>query len=142
MYCKNCGNQMNENAVVCLNCGAGKDTGGSFCSNCGSPIGENAAVCLSCGANINGNNAGKSEKTKTAAGLFAVFLGHLGVHWFYLGFKNKGIINIALTVVSAILCFFAGIGILAFIGIWIYNIITAVQIFTGKQTDSDGNILS
>lgn len=142
MYCKNCGNQLNENAVVCLNCGAGKNTGGSFCSNCGSPIGENAAVCLNCGANTNGNAAGKSEKSKTTAGLLAIFLGHLGIHWFYLGFKNKGIVNIALTVASALLCFLMGIGVLAFIGIWIYNIIIAVQIFTGKQTDPNGNILN
>jgi len=134
---------MNENAAVCLNCGVSRNTGSSYCSNCGAPIGEKAAVCLNCGADISDENmqAKQSDKTKTVAGLFAIFLGHLGIHWFYLGFKNKGILNIVLTVVSAVLCF-VGIGVLAFIGIWIYNIITAVQIFTGKQNDADGNKLS
>lgn len=135
---------MNDNAAVCLNCGASKDTGSGFCSNCGAAVGENAAICLSCGANISAANgkAGQSEKTKTVAGLFAVFLGHLGIHWFYLGFKNKGIMNIALSVASALLCFLLGLGVIGFIAIWIYNIVTAVQIFTGKQPDAEGKTLS
>lgn len=144
MYCKNCGNEMNENAAVCLSCGAAKGTGKSFCSVCGAPVNENAVVCLKCGSGISvqSDNGQKSEKTKIVAGLLAIFLGHLGIHWFYLGFKNKGITNILLCVASAVLLLFLGLGLLGFLGLWIYNIITAVQIFTGKQCDVDGHILS
>lgn len=142
MFCKNCGNEINDNAAVCLTCGAAKGTGKGFCANCGNAINENAAVCLNCGANISnkGGSGQVGDKQKVVAGLLAIFLGHLGIHWFYLGFKEKAIINIVLTVVSAILCFI-GIGILAFIGVWVYNIVVAVQIFTGKQKDANGNDL-
>lgn len=142
MYCKNCGSEMNENAAVCLTCGAAKNTGKGFCANCGNTVNENAAVCLNCGANISnkGGSGQVGDKQKIVAGLLAIFLGHLGIHWFYLGFKQKGIINIILTVVSAALCFI-GIGIIGFIGVWVYNIVVAVQIFTGKQKDVNGNDL-
>lgn len=141
MYCKNCGNEMNENSAVCLNCGVAKETGNKFCSSCGASINENAAVCLACGASITEQNSNNSTgKTKLVAGLLAIFLGHLGIHWFYLGFKNKGILNIVITVASALLAFI-GIGILGFIGLWVYNIITAVQIFQDKQKDADNNNL-
>lgn len=144
MYCKNCGKEMNDNAAVCLSCGAAKGAGDSFCANCGNEVNKNAVVCLSCGADISsqGSNAQKSNKTKVIAGLLAIFLGHLGIHWFYLGFNNKGVKNIILTGVSAVLIVVMGIGVIAFIGIWIYNIITAVRIFTGNQNDANGNILS
>lgn len=142
MYCKNCGNELNESAAVCLACGAAKNSGDGFCANCGNAVNENAAVCLNCGANIT-KSSGSSllgEKQKIVAGLLAVFLGHLGIHWFYLGFKQKAIINIVMSVASALLLV-VGIGILAFIGVWIYNIVTAIMIFTGKQKDSNGNDL-
>lgn len=143
MYCKNCGNEMNENAAVCLNCGTAKNTGKGFCANCGNAVNENAAVCLNCGANISnkGGNGQVGDKHKIVAGLLSIFLGHLGIHWFYLGFKNKGIINILLTLASLFLLFVMGLGVLAFIGVWIYDIVIAVQIFTGKQKDADGNEL-
>lgn len=143
MFCKNCGKEMNENAAVCLACGAEKDTGKGYCANCGSKVNENAAVCLSCGANIitKGGSGQTGDKQKIVAGLLAIFLGHLGIHWFYLGLTKKGVINIVLTFVAAILCFMA-IGIFALLGIWVYNIITAVSIFTGKQKDAEGNDLA
>lgn len=147
MYCKNCGNEMNENAAVCTNCGAAKGTGKSFCANCGASVNENAAVCLQCGASLTAQGADgeKSEKTKVAAGLLAIFLGHLGIHWFYLGYTTKGVVNIVLTVLSTILCFLVilgGLGVLGFIAIWLYDIITAILIFAGKTKDAKGHVLS
>ena len=35
-------------------------------------------------------------KDKTTAGLLALFLGGIGIHWFYLGNNKKGLIYIAL----------------------------------------------
>lgn len=144
MYCRNCGAEMNENAAVCLKCGAAKNSGKGFCENCGNAVDENAVVCLKCGAAIsNKGGSGKiGDKQKIVAGLLAIFLGHLGVHWFYLGLKKKGTTNIILSVASALLIFLGGIGFIGFIGVWIYNIVVAVQIFTGKQKDGDGNDLA
>ena len=48
MFCKNCGNAMNENAAVCVKCGAVRGKGNSYCPNCGKETNPNAAVCLNC----------------------------------------------------------------------------------------------
>lgn len=37
-------------------------------------------------------------KDKTVAGLFALFLGVLGIHWFYLGRIGRGVLYLILTV--------------------------------------------
>lgn len=49
---------------------------------------------------------GNQQKSKMAAGLLGIFLGAWGVHNFYLGFINKGIIQIVVTIVT---CGFGGI---------------------------------
>lgn len=49
-----------------------------------------------------------SSKNKTTAALLAFFLGSIGVHNFYLGEKQKGIIHIVLAVIGWVLY---GIGI-------------------------------
>ncbi|MDR7372951.1 TM2 domain-containing protein [Flavobacterium aquidurense] len=48
------------------------------------------------------------ENKKIVAGIFAILLGYLGIHKFYLGYTKEGVIQIILT-------FFCGIG--AIIGI-------------------------
>lgn len=146
MYCRNCGAEMNENAVVCVKCGVQKNGASNFCQNCGKPTNPEAIVCVSCGVSLtqkggaSGGTGVKSQKTKMVAGLLAIFLGHLGLHEFYLGNKQKAIYKIVATVIAAIL-FLAGIGIIVFLAIWGWNIYDAVMIFTGKRTDSDGNEL-
>ena len=52
MYCRNCGRQLQENAVVCLGCGVQAGTGVKFCSNCGKEVDPLAVVCVSCGAQL------------------------------------------------------------------------------------------
>lgn len=148
-YCTQCGKEMDPNAAICVNCGFAKGTGKNYCGNCGNPVDPNAAVCVKCGVALaNTNNVtvpglgGTSEKSKMAAGLFAIFLGHLGIHHFYLGNNNKAILCIVLTVVAALTTFLFGIGFLAFIGLWIWHIIEGVKILTDKNaTDVDGKLL-
>ncbi|RFT41041.1 hypothetical protein CG398_00260, partial [Bifidobacteriaceae bacterium NR003] len=41
------------------------------------------------GSNNYSSNTYRSSRNKIAAGLLAIFLGALGVHNFYLGFKGK-----------------------------------------------------
>lgn len=52
MYCRNCGSEMNENAAVCVKCGAAKGTGNSYCPNCGKETSPGASVCLNCGVSL------------------------------------------------------------------------------------------
>ena len=49
MFCKNCGNQMDPQAAICVKCGVPAGTGANFCNNCGAPLAPGAAVCTNCG---------------------------------------------------------------------------------------------
>ena len=69
---------------------------------------------------------GTPLKSKMVAGLLGIFLGGFGVHNFYLGNTNKGIIQIVVTILTC------GIG-----GIW--GLIEGIMILTGSiKTDAYG----
>ncbi|KAF0139344.1 MAG: hypothetical protein FD122_3338 [Stygiobacter sp.] len=67
------------------------------------------------------NTAGTSTKSKTAAGLLAIFLGGLGVHKFYLGFTGPGLVFLLVNTIGWVITWmFLGIpnialGVIAFI---------------------------
>ncbi|MCC8073266.1 MAG: TM2 domain-containing protein [Clostridiales bacterium] len=136
MFCKNCGSAMDNLAAVCVNCGAPTGAGNQFCPNCGKPTPPNAAFCTTCGVALNNmyaqNQGGvNNAKSKMAAGLLAIFLGTLGIHNFYLGYTTKAVIQL---VVSLVLSW----TVIVPIGIWIWAIVEAVQIFSGKIPDANG----
>ncbi len=63
-----------------------------YCSSCGTEIIDTARVCHHCGvAQVQILRTTKA-KSKVAAGLFAIFLGGLGIHKFYLGRIGWGIV--------------------------------------------------
>ncbi len=74
MFCKNCGSEMDPNAVVCVKCGASV-----------APVAE-----------VNPLN----QKSKIAAGLLGIFLGGFGIHNFYLGYTGKAVGQLVLTICS------------------------------------------
>ncbi len=74
-----------------------------FCRNCGKELPENTAFCNYCGAQTGNPQPGQpvyqqapvnSDKSKIAAGLFALLLGGLGIHKFYLGKIGLGVVYI------------------------------------------------
>ena len=118
-----------------------------FCSSCGTELEDNENFCHSCGANQNSettNNtnpqaetntvntaqpANPQAKSKVVAGLLGIFLGGWGIHNFYLGNTNRGIVQI---IVSLVTC---GIGSL-------WGFIEGIMILAGSiNTDADGNPL-
>ena len=103
MYCKNCGELMNDNQAICLKCGVKTGEGNLFCANCGKNVAPNAEVCLNCGVAIKKASAGYGNYDKITIALICFFLGGLGIHNFMLGETKKGIVRIVLS-----LCF--GIG--------------------------------
>ena len=113
-----------------------------FCTNCGKEVNETDNVCSNCGTNLNGNNQNFNQnnngsKSKIAAGILGILLGSLGVHNFYLGYTNKAIGQLLLTLVRWIAC---GLGPIA-AGIW--GLIEGIMILCGNiTTDANGNILS
>ena len=52
MYCTNCGNEVGDNADVCLSCGCSLNSYAApkYCRQCGNQLNENAVVCVKCGA--------------------------------------------------------------------------------------------
>ncbi len=108
MFCKNCGQQMNDNQAICLQCGVKTGTGDAYCANCGQPMAPGAAVCLNCGVAVKkAGDLGGQDKIVMA--LICFFLGSIGIHNFMMGETKKGIVKI-------VLCFCFGIsGILALI---------------------------
>jgi TM2 domain-containing membrane protein YozV len=64
------------------------------------------------------------DKSKMTAGLLAIFLGALGVHRFYMGYKLIGAIMLIITVAS--------LGRLAFITV-LWGLVEGILIFTGKM---------
>ena len=97
MYCKNCGQQIDNNAAVCIHCGVAVGNGANFCPNCGNSTMPGAAVCTKCGYSIMPQTGDKSRLT---AGLLGIFLGGIGIHNFYLGFTGKAIAQIAVSIVT------------------------------------------
>lgn len=82
-----------------------------FCYNCGKPLEENQVVCLNCGVAVKKNSSQLSDgKSKIAAALLAFFLGAFGVHNFYLGKKGTATTQLLITVLSCgLLSFISGI---------------------------------
>ncbi len=125
MFCRNCGNQMDNMASVCVRCGVAAGVGTKFCPHCGQPTQPGTAFCTHCGTAFPAVYPPGVQKSKLAAGLFGIFLGGLGVHSFYLGYIGKGIAQILLS-----FCF--GIG-----AIW--GFIEGILILTGNiATDANG----
>ena len=129
MFCKNCGSEINENAVAYMSCGFAKGTGEKFCSNCGKEINPGAVICTNCGASVKATTtvvASGEQKSKLVAVLLAFFLGSIGIHDFYLGYNKYGVIKIVLTCCT-------GVGG----GIW--ALVDFIRLLTGSlNTDANG----
>ena len=53
MYCRNCGEIMNDNQAICLKCGVKTGEGTAFCSNCGNNVTDDMNFCYICGSALN-----------------------------------------------------------------------------------------
>ncbi len=104
MFCKNCGEALNENQAICIKCGVKVGDGTSFCANCGNAVPENAEVCMSCGVAIKKAAGGEiGGQDKIVMILICLFLGGIGIHNFMMGETKKGVFKI-------IMSFCCGIG--------------------------------
>jgi TM2 domain-containing membrane protein YozV len=124
MHCRTCNNEVNEQAIACTGCGVPPLAGKNYCPSCGTATKAEQVMCISCGIGLLGTNsvATNGEPQRVTAFLLAFFLGGLGMHKFYLGYKNQGIIHL-LCVIPGIILFGIPtmiIGIVAFIEAIIY----------------------
>lgn len=72
------------------------------------------------------------QKDHVAAGLFAVFLGFLGMHKFYLGYNNAAFIMLAVSIIGSIV----SLGLAAAV-VWVIAIIEGIIYLTKSQTEFD-----
>jgi TM2 domain-containing membrane protein YozV len=82
----------------------------SYCRDCGSVINARAEICPKCGVRQRAPVV-TASRNRTTAAIFALFLGGLGVHKFYLGQAGLGILYLLFcwTFVPAIVGFIEGI---------------------------------
>ena len=68
-----------------------------FCKECGKECGDKAVVCVHCGVSLNNsesNNINAGEKQWIVSLLLCFFLGAFGVHRFYTGHIGIGVIQL------------------------------------------------
>ena len=104
MYCRNCGEAMNDNQAICLKCGVKTGEGNGYCSNCGGTVAPNADVCMNCGVAIkkSGTADDLNGQDKIVMILVCLFLGGLGIHNFMMGETKKGVFKIIMSFVCGI----------------------------------------
>ena len=134
MFCKNCGKELDANAVACMGCGCDPRKGNKFCGNCGAEVSSDQVVCVKCGTALNGAStvAGANAtqaKSKLAYLLLAIFLGEFGVHNFYAGYTSVGLIQLLVSIVGGVLT--CGVATTA---VWVWAIIEGAT----KETDAAG----
>ena len=124
MFCTNCGQEIANNAAICVNCGVAVGQEKKFCGNCGKPVNANQAMCLGCGVLLQQNPGGSvnaaqanaqansqaSEQAKTVhpsgkSASIAVILSCLipGLGQIYLGQTLKGVVILGTFLVTCLL---------------------------------------
>ena len=123
MYCRNCGAEVSEKAVMCVSCGVPPKAGNKFCYNCKSETAADAKICMKCGVALDSESLEGKDWITTL--LLCWFLGFLGVHRFYTGHTAIGIVQL-----------------LTLGGCGIWALIDFIMICTRKFTDANGNQLA
>ncbi len=106
MLCRNCGKELIGMPDNCPKCGAKAGTAPTAGV-------DNAQLSgrVQAGGVDNAQSSVRAQvesfggKNKIAAGLLGIFLGWLGIHKFYLGYKKEAVIMLVISLVGLPLCF-------------------------------------
>jgi len=79
---------------------------------------------------------GGAPKNKIVAAILAFFLGELGIHWFYLGEKNKAVTYLGVFIGSLVLCLIF-IGLIGVVVMVILALIDAIKLLMMSNEDFD-----
>ena len=73
-----------------------------FCKQCANQIPDNAAICVKCGVATGvGHVPGLvAPKSRVAYVLLGVFLGQIGIHNFYAGYNGKAVAQLLITLLG------------------------------------------
>lgn len=104
-----------------------------YCKHCGHALEDSAYYCTNCGCRTDETPA-RVGKNRIVAGLLAIFLGSLGIHNFYLGYQNRAITQLLVSVIGGIVS--CGVATLA---VEIWALVEGIQIFAGQiNVDANG----
>ena len=101
MYCRNCGQSVDDKAIACPQCGVVPWKENKFCSNCGATTQPNQIMCVKCGSSLVQKGSGVYGKSRIAAGILGIVLGWLGIHKFYLGYTKEGLIMLLVSILGS-----------------------------------------
>jgi TM2 domain-containing membrane protein YozV len=125
MYCRNCGNEVSEKAVMCVACGTPPSAGNKFCPNCKTETAPGATICMKCGVALKADNPVTGEgKDWLTTLLLCIFLGGFGIHRFYTGHTGIAIVQL-----------------LTLGGCGIWALVDLIMIIVGSFKDAKGNLL-
>ncbi len=62
MFCRKCGHEMADEAVVCVKCGVPVGKGNAFCPKCGNQTDPEAVICVHCGISLEKKETKISEE--------------------------------------------------------------------------------
>ena len=125
MYCRNCGNEVSEKAIMCVACGTPPMAGDKFCYNCKAESLPNTSICMKCGVSLAPQKPAQAEgKDGLTALLLCFFLGVFGAHRFYTGHIGLGVVQL-----------------LTLGGCGIWALIDFILIIVGSFKDAEGHLL-
>ena len=101
MYCRNCGQSVDEKAIACPQCGVPPLVERKFCYNCGAATQPNQILCVKCGVSLAKSGMGIGSKNRIVAGVLGILLGWLGIHKFYLGYTKQGVIMLLVSILTS-----------------------------------------
>jgi len=101
MYCRNCGQSVDEKAIACPQCGVPPLLEKKFCFHCGTATQPNQIICVKCGVSLDKSGTGVGSKNRIVAGVLGILLGWLGVHKFYLGYTKQGLIMLLVSILTS-----------------------------------------
>ena len=111
---------------------------GNLCPVCGKPVYPQAVICVHCGAQMPQKQVGNpqqplmEQKSRLTAGLLGILLGCFGAHNFYLGYTNRAIAQLLITILGGCLVIPA-----AAAAVW--GLIEGIMLLTGSiNVDAKG----